>query len=164
MSHFSSQEQEERDIVFKDKVWIIKNYIFDDSLNDSILLDQSEWVLQLKWIFSMRVGNKIKIITRPRIKSCLCQRICNFEIQTLNLWWPQTSVYDGHKLMSKITTMWPKRFSRPWKKIDNKQGCVFPMVIWPAFRMEKYRVNDHPYHAPQFIRFGRIISFWPFQN
>ena len=25
------------------------------------------------------------------------------------------------------------------------------MVIWPAFRMEKYRVNDHPYHAPQFI-------------
>ena len=32
-----------------------------------------------------------------------------------------------------------------------KQGCVFPMVIWPAFRMEKYRVNDHPYHASQFI-------------
>ena len=24
------------------------------------------------------------------------------------------------------------------------------MVIWPAFRMEKYRVNDHPYHASQF--------------
>ena len=34
MSHFSSQGQEERDIVFKDKVWIIKNYIFDESLND----------------------------------------------------------------------------------------------------------------------------------
>ena len=34
----------------------------------------------------------------------------------------------------------------------NKQGCVYPMVIWPAFRMEKYKVNDHPYHAPQFIR------------
>ena len=33
---------------------------------------------------------------------------------------------------------------------SNKQGCVFPMVIWPAFRMEKYRVNDHPYHAPKF--------------
>ena len=31
-----------------------------------------------------------------------------------------------------------------------KQGCVFPMVISLAFRMEKYRVNDHPYHAPQF--------------
>ena len=25
------------------------------------------------------------------------------------------------------------------------------MVIWPAFRMGLYRVNDHPYHAPQFI-------------
>ena len=33
----------------------------------------------------------------------------------------------------------------------NKRGCVFPMVIWPAFRMGQYRVNDHPYHAPQFI-------------
>ena len=33
----------------------------------------------------------------------------------------------------------------------NKQGCVFQMVIWPAFRMEKYRINDHPYHAPQFM-------------
>ena len=25
------------------------------------------------------------------------------------------------------------------------------MVIWPALRMGQYRVNDHPYHAPQFI-------------
>ena len=24
------------------------------------------------------------------------------------------------------------------------------MVIWPAFRMEKYRVYDHPDHAPKF--------------
>ena len=32
-----------------------------------------------------------------------------------------------------------------------KRGCVVPMVIWPAFRMGQYRVNDHPYHAPQFI-------------
>ena len=24
------------------------------------------------------------------------------------------------------------------------------MVIWPEFRMGQYRVNDHPYHAPQF--------------
>ena len=24
------------------------------------------------------------------------------------------------------------------------------MVIWPAFRIGQYRVNDHPYHAPQF--------------
>ena len=31
-----------------------------------------------------------------------------------------------------------------------KRGCVLPMVIWPAFRMGQYRVNDHPYHAPQF--------------
>ena len=33
----------------------------------------------------------------------------------------------------------------------HKRGCVFPMVIWPAFRMGRYRVNDHPYHAIQFI-------------
>ena len=25
------------------------------------------------------------------------------------------------------------------------------MVIWPAFRMGPYRVNDHSYYAPQFI-------------
>ena len=30
------------------------------------------------------------------------------------------------------------------------------MVIWPAFRMGQYRVNDHPYHAPQFIG----VNFW----
>ena len=30
-----------------------------------------------------------------------------------------------------------------------KPGCVIPMVIWPEFRMGKYRINDHPYHAPQ---------------
>ena len=34
---------------------------------------------------------------------------------------------------------------------SDKRGCVFSMVIWPAFRMGQYRVNDHPYHAPQFI-------------
>ena len=33
------------------------------------------------------------------------------------------------------------------------------MVIWPAFRMRQYRVNDHPYHAPQFSIFcSPIIS------
>ena len=41
-------------------------------------------------------------------------------------------------------------------KACTKQGCAFPMVIWPVFRMEKYRVNDHPYHAPQFIIFGPV--------
>ena len=25
-----------------------------------------------------------------------------------------------------------------------------PMIIWPAFRIGRYRVNDHPYHVPQF--------------
>ena len=34
---------------------------------------------------------------------------------------------------------------------DGKRGCVFPMDIWPAFRMEQYKVNDHPYHAPDFM-------------
>ena len=32
----------------------------------------------------------------------------------------------------------------------NKRGCIFPMVIWPAFRMGQFRVKGHPYHAPQF--------------
>ena len=32
------------------------------------------------------------------------------------------------------------------------------MVIWPAFRMGQYRVNDHPYHAPQFTSFILYIS------
>ena len=31
-----------------------------------------------------------------------------------------------------------------------KWGCVFSMVIWPAFRMWQLRANDHPYHAPLF--------------
>ena len=35
-------------------------------------------------------------------------------------------------------------------RIWHKRGCVFPMVILLAFRNEQYRVNDHPYHAPQF--------------
>ena len=34
-----------------------------------------------------------------------------------------------------------------------KRECVFQMVIWPAFRIGQYRVNDYPYHAPQFITF-----------
>ena len=33
------------------------------------------------------------------------------------------------------------------------------MVIWPAFRMGQYRVNDHPYHAPQFTyRFENLYK------
>ena len=39
--------------------------------------------------------------------------------------------------------------------VNVKQGCVFPMVIWPAFRIGQYRVNDLPYHAPQFT-----FDFW----
>ena len=27
---------------------------------------------------------------------------------------------------------------------NNKRGCVFSMVIWTAYRMGQYRVNDHP--------------------
>ena len=41
-----------------------------------------------------------------------------------------------------------KSTDRDWP--GYKLGCAFPMVIWPAFRMGQYRVNDHPYHAPQF--------------
>ena len=48
----------------------------------------------------------------------------------------------------------------------SKRGCVFPMVICPAFRMGQYRVNDHSYHTPQFTdtfepfaRFSKILTF-----
>ena len=42
------------------------------------------------------------------------------------------------------------KMSQVQTHLNNKRGCVFPMVIWPAFHMGQYRVNDHPYHAPQF--------------
>ena len=41
-----------------------------------------------------------------------------------------------------------------------KQGCVFSMVIWPAFHIEKYRLNDHPYHAPQFRKHLFSVPIW----
>ena len=40
-------------------------------------------------------------------------------------------------------------------RLDHRLGkreYVFPMVIWPAFRIGQYRANDHPYHAPRLIR------------
>ena len=40
-----------------------------------------------------------------------------------------------------------------------KRGRVFPMVIWPAFRMGQYSANDHPYHAPQFTIFDTWLIF-----
>ena len=33
------------------------------------------------------------------------------------------------------------------------------MVIWPVFRMGQYRVNNHTYHAPQFIDNMNYKSF-----
>jgi len=39
-----------------------------------------------------------------------------------------------------------------WGSFPRKRGYVFPMVVWPAFRMRQYRINDHPHHAPQFTR------------
>ena len=42
----------------------------------------------------------------------------------------------------------------------NKQGCAFSMVLWPDFLMWQYRVNDHPYHAPQFIIPNLVLYFW----
>ena len=38
-----------------------------------------------------------------------------------------------------------------------KRGCVLLMVIWPAFRMEQHRVNDHSYYALQF-KVGQVIT------
>ena len=44
-----------------------------------------------------------------------------------------------------------------------KRRCVFSMVIWPACRMGKYTVNDHPYGKgltthPSFIAYVEIIE------
>ena len=54
------------------------------------------------------------------------------------------------------------------RKLNIKRGCVFPMVIWPAFRMGQYRVNDHPYHAPQFKLMQnwhkKFSAFWEAQT
>ena len=44
-------------------------------------------------------------------------------------------------------------FTNPGQMAHSKRGCVFAMVIWPEFRMVQYRVNDHPYHTPQYILF-----------
>ena len=57
----------------------------------------------------------------------------------------------------------PKKYRSNKTSADNfaedKWGRVFAMVIWPAFRMGQYSVNNHLYHAPQFIcqkpNFGR---------
>ena len=37
--------------------------------------------------------------------------------------------------------------------VNHYTGCDFRMVIWPVFRTGQYRVNDHPYHTPQFNEF-----------
>ena len=34
------------------------------------------------------------------------------------------------------------------------------MVIWPAFRIGQNRVNDHPYHASQFVGFSCAIKMF----
>ena len=47
---------------------------------------------------------------------------------------------------------------------DNKEGYVFPMVIWPEFRMWQYRDDNHQEDAPHFIMQASIlvlrIKFW----
>ena len=48
---------------------------------------------------------------------------------------------------------------------NRKRGCVFLMVIRPAFRMRQYRANDHPYHAPQYTeRFADDITVAPLKS
>ena len=42
-----------------------------------------------------------------------------------------------------------------------KPGCVFPIVIWPAFRMGQYGVNDHPYHA---LQFNDVVAMGKYKN
>ena len=41
-----------------------------------------------------------------------------------------------------------------------KRGCIFPMIIRPAFRIWQYRVNDHQYHAPHFTKLNRRMLHW----
>ena len=41
--------------------------------------------------------------------------------------------------------------------VGSKWLCVFPMVIWPAFRMGQYRVNGRISALIVFARFWRIL-------
>ena len=70
------------------------------------------------------------------------------------------------EMSRKLHFSWPAWRRCDIKNYHTKRGCVFSMVIWPAFLMGQYRVTDHPYHAPQFIPVMRmhcliwIISLW----
>ena len=59
----------------------------------------------------------------------------------------------GHIMKTQISgPTKPHRYDIEQASKDGcKRGCVFPIVVWPACRMEQYRVNDNPYRAPQFI-------------
>ena len=73
-------------------------------------------------------------------------------------WLVSESIKAAHCTTSSLMTFTSLRSNRPvsfdsiWISFQGgKRGRVFPMVILPAFRMGQYSVNDHPYHAPQFI-------------
>ena len=55
-------------------------------------------------------------------------------------------VSHSHSKQAILGTVRAKQF----QTTRYKRGCVFSMVIWPAFRMKQHRVKDHRYHAPQF--------------
>ena len=66
----------------------------------------------------------------------------------------KTFTMEGVRSNPELKGIIPNSFAHIFRKSSRnrwmfvKQECVFPMVIWPAFRMGQYRVNDHPYHAP----------------
>ena len=73
------------------------------------------------------------------------------------------SVHVNAKLCRNIWPVWRKNtklFDILRNIRTNKLVSVFPMVIWPAFRMRQYRVNNHPYHAPQFMKDSENANRW----
>ena len=72
-------------------------------------------------------------------------KIPNFSLSL----WDNNSIF--WHVWTQILTFLYSRNKKSRKFSDtSKRGCVFLMVIWPAFRMGQNGVNDHPYHAPQF--------------
>ena len=64
---------------------------------------------------------------------------------------PIISQIENPKLLAYFRPIRTSHFlTHDWVILNYKRGCIFPMVIWPAFRMGQFRVKGHPYHAPQF--------------
>ena len=72
--------------------------------------------------------------------------------QVLRFYYFEKSFYSISSEFNRYFCILGKGFTQ----VTDKRGYAFPMVIWPAFRMGPYRVNDHPSHAPQFT--GNLLT------